>query len=283
MTDQFGALGRGTVLVLHAHPDDETFATGAATASLAQQGCRVVLRVASGGEASERGATVREARHRRARRLSRACQTLGIAEWDWIDEGRWLDTGGARATNSLTNAVVDDVADAIAQHVRRIAPDAVLTVGSDGLTRHPDHILMHQAVNLAVGGTVPVFGSSLRADDVARGHQRLAALLPGVRVGSGRMTGSNRTDLLTVRASPSAGSARRAALNHYAPGLGTRPLENLLRTYPGRGDSLLLRGVLDTIGWSTERYELPAERVDVDPLSGVTAELARPSCPNTST
>ncbi|MFD5030018.1 PIG-L deacetylase family protein [Streptomyces sp. NPDC058405] len=259
MTDLFGELGRGkgTVLVLHAHPDDEVFATGAAAASLAQQGCRVVLRVASGGEVNEpRAKTDRIARRQRAVRLGRACRTLGM-EWGWLDAGRWLDTGGVPAPNSLTSAPVDDLADAIAREVRKFAPAAILTVGSDGLTGHPDHILMNQAVTRAAEGTVRVFGASLRTSDVAAGHRMLAPVLPGVTVGSGRMTGSARTDLLTVHTPFSIGAARRAALNMYGPGLGNLPLTKVVHCNPGRGDSLLLRAVLDSIGWSTERYEPP--------------------------
>jgi LmbE family N-acetylglucosaminyl deacetylase len=41
--------GVPTALVVHAHPDDEVFATGAATIALADAGWRIVLRVATGG------------------------------------------------------------------------------------------------------------------------------------------------------------------------------------------------------------------------------------------
>lgn len=37
-----------TTLVVHAHPDDEVFATGAATSVLSEQGWHVVLRTAAG-------------------------------------------------------------------------------------------------------------------------------------------------------------------------------------------------------------------------------------------
>ena len=37
------------VLVVHAHPDDEVFAAAAATIALAKRGCRVFLRVGTGG------------------------------------------------------------------------------------------------------------------------------------------------------------------------------------------------------------------------------------------
>ncbi|HXH57616.1 PIG-L family deacetylase [Iamia sp.] len=40
-------------LVIHAHPDDEVFATAATTLALHRDGAHVALRVATGGEAGE--------------------------------------------------------------------------------------------------------------------------------------------------------------------------------------------------------------------------------------
>ena len=59
-----------TALVVHAHPDDEVFATGAATSVLSEQGWHVVLRVATAGM------------HGASDHLSASCALLGIAEWD---------------------------------------------------------------------------------------------------------------------------------------------------------------------------------------------------------
>jgi LmbE family N-acetylglucosaminyl deacetylase len=248
---------RATVLVLHAHPDDEVYATGAASRYLAEEGCRVVLRVASKGEAGEPHVdTVRMARMLRIRRFNRSCRILGMADWGYIDAGRWLDTGGDPSPGSLTSASVDELAAAIVPHIKEVAPQAVLTVGSDGLTGHPDHILMHQAVLRAVGGAAPIYGASVRAADLAEGHRRLAQILRGTPAGSGRMTGSTRTDLLTFRAPGFVSAKKQAAMNQYGP-LGWPRLEEVVHSYPGRGDSLLLRAVLDATGFDVERYEPP--------------------------
>ncbi|WP_164837422.1 PIG-L deacetylase family protein [Streptomyces sp. B29(2018)] len=247
-----------TVLAVHAHPDDETWATGAAIATLSLLGCTVHLRVASGGEASERGQTEAAARDRRAARLTGASDALGIHGWDWLDEGRWLDTAARPSPRSLTSARVEDLSDTIVQHLNDIRPDLVLTVGADGMTGHPDHILLHQAVRHAAAQvhlSAPVFESHLLHDDVARGHALLRPALGDITVGSGRCTGSTPPPgLRTLAATEQAASARRAAVDYYSQGLGTQPLADLLQTTSGRGDSLLLRGVLDAIGWGTERY-----------------------------
>ncbi|MFD3476681.1 PIG-L family deacetylase [Streptomyces sp. NPDC058695] len=253
----FSQLGRGsTTLVMTAHPDDEVFAHGAAIAMLSQQGSRVVLCTASGGEAAENDVTSSaEARRRRAARLDAACTRLGVSEWNWLAEGRWTDTAGRQMPGSLTSASVSDLTEVIAAQVHKIIPDVVLTVGPDGLTGHPDHILIHQAVASAVAPCeVPVFGSFLLPADIAQGRDLLAKILPGEPVGSGRMTGRDEPSASPLAAPAHVAEARRAALDEYANGLGTLTLKELVRVFPGRGDSLLLRAVLDAIGWQTERY-----------------------------
>jgi LmbE family N-acetylglucosaminyl deacetylase len=59
-----------------------------------------VLRVATGGEASEPPDLTEEAaRTIRAQRLTRSGALLGITEWDWLAEpGRWIDEGSAAGT-----------------------------------------------------------------------------------------------------------------------------------------------------------------------------------------
>ncbi|MFJ8782288.1 PIG-L family deacetylase [Streptomyces sp. NPDC102476] len=159
--------------MLTAHPDDEVFAHGAAIAMLSQQGSRVVLCTASGGEAAETDVdSSAEARRRRAARLDAACTRLGVSEWNWLAEGRWTDTAGRQMPGSLTSASVADLAEVITVQIHKIIPDVVLTVGPDGLTGHPDHILIHQSVaSVAASCEVPVFGSYLLPADIGTDHE----------------------------------------------------------------------------------------------------------------
>ncbi len=52
------------MLVVHAHPDDEVFATAAATIAYARRGWRVRLRIFTGGEAASGWGTERYERIR---------------------------------------------------------------------------------------------------------------------------------------------------------------------------------------------------------------------------
>ncbi|MBO0703523.1 MAG: PIG-L family deacetylase, partial [Candidatus Dormibacteraeota bacterium] len=47
--------GHAVVLVIHAHPDDEVFATGAATIAARSAGASVHLRLFTGGEVTRDG------------------------------------------------------------------------------------------------------------------------------------------------------------------------------------------------------------------------------------
>jgi LmbE family N-acetylglucosaminyl deacetylase len=240
-----------TALLVHAHPDDEVFATGAASIALSDAGWRVVLRVATGGEAAEGPALgAVEARRVRGEKLSRSCELLGIAEWGWLGEAaEWVDRGGA-GPGTVADAESAILVDAVRRALGEVRPELVLTVGSDGLTGHPDHVAIGAAVRKAASG-VDVLGARLRAADVSAAHVCLKEHVGGDRqVGSGRVVGSE-VPLEEIRGV--AGERRRQALDVYQPGLGTSPLEQVAG---GRlGDSVLLRAVLDVAGWDRDLFE----------------------------
>ncbi|MFK4089628.1 PIG-L family deacetylase [Kribbella sp. NPDC020789] len=233
-----------TALVLHAHPDDEVFATGAATSVLGVEGWHVVLRVATAGVGTA------------ADRLTRSCELLGIHEWDWLGgEGRWTDDGGHGGPRTLAQADPGTVASEVVRAIREQSPDLVLTVGSDGLTGHPDHIALSRAVQLAVRQQpCRTLGARLRAQDVQAGIKLIRQLVAGKQIGSGRVLGcSADTELELFSGVPE--NVRRRALDWYYDGLGTRPLTELVRTHDSRSDGLLLRAVFDATGWRHDRFE----------------------------
>jgi LmbE family N-acetylglucosaminyl deacetylase len=70
-----------TVVVVHAHPDDEAIFTGATIRRLACAGVRIVLVTATGGEEGASRVRLRPGesiRQRRHEELERACELLGV-------------------------------------------------------------------------------------------------------------------------------------------------------------------------------------------------------------
>ncbi|MFG1813157.1 PIG-L deacetylase family protein [Kribbella sp. NPDC049174] len=234
-----------TALVVQAHPDDEVFATGAATAVLSEAGWHVVLRVAMQGIGDA------------ADKLQASCDLLGIDEWGWLStKDRWVDDGGSAGPNTLASAELGDVAHAVESTISEVEPQLLLTVGRDGLTGHPDHIAISRAVQRAVRQQpCHALGARLRAQDVRAGQELMQQLLPGEQVGSGQVVGCDESTVLQeVNGGPEL--RRRKALDHYYDGLGTTAIPELVTTYGRRGDSLLLRAIFDASGWDTDRFEV---------------------------
>lgn len=246
--------------MIHAHPDDEVFATGAATLAAGQSGCRVVLRVLTGGEGRSATLTptgLRDARRRRADRLDRSASLLGINSWAYIDEGRWTDTPHDPG-RTLAAARLHDVVNAVLTEIESVQPSTVLTVGPDGLTGHRDHIACHRAVTSAVqrlaNPELECLGAVLDAEHVTAAQQCAHSLI-GTHVGSGSTTGTDTSHSLRLDGPPGTEARRREALDAYTEGLGTADVERLLRTFPVTSDSLLMRLVLDHRGWDRDFVE----------------------------
>jgi hypothetical protein len=231
-----------TALVVHAHPDDEVFATGAATSVLNEQGWHVVLRVATAGM------------HGALDHLSASCSLLGINEWDWLGAvDQWIDDGGRNGPHSLAMASPDDLAEAIEVAAAVVEPELILTVGTDGLTGHPDHIAISQGVQRALRHVdCRALGARVRAQDVRAGEQLVQQLAPGQQVGSGHVKGCDVPLEVIGGASE---QRRRQALDEYYDGLGSRPLAELLGVHRASSDGLLLRAVFDATGWQQDRFE----------------------------
>jgi len=245
-----------SVLLIHAHPDDESFANSGRVAQLTAEGFKVVAIVATAGEAGELAETrdLERARRRRLEKYERALDILGVSSWEWLEPGaEWTDAPGgplvSRADPLRLQAVVR-------RRLEEHDPWAVFTVGADGMTGHPDHVAIGYAVRAAARGSIirgGVWGARLAAPDV-RGGLRLVSEDAGNReVGSGRVIGTGTS--LTAFDVADVETKRRLALDAYMGGLGTGDLGGLIGTADRIGDSLLLRAVYDAQGWATERYE----------------------------
>lgn len=131
------------LLVVFAHPDDESLACGATIARAAAAGVVVTIASLSRGDAGP-GAAGEAAPAGlgalRARELEAAGHVLGAAQVVSYDHADgmlpWIDA----------EALVSD----IALLLRASRADAVVTFGADGLYWHPDHIAVHERTTAAV-------------------------------------------------------------------------------------------------------------------------------------
>jgi LmbE family N-acetylglucosaminyl deacetylase len=140
------------LLVIFAHPDDESFGPAAGTlAKVAAQGGRVHYICATRGEAGECDpadiAGHPDLAHARTAELFEAAHTMGFAGVYFLG---YLDSGmeGSPANanpRSLFSAPLEEVAQRLASYIRHLKPDAVITHDQYGWYGHPDHIKCYRA------------------------------------------------------------------------------------------------------------------------------------------
>jgi LmbE family N-acetylglucosaminyl deacetylase len=134
-----------TLLVVLAHPDDESFSIGGTLAKYTAEGTRVVLVSATRGEAGIRSLTLESAGEIRARELQQAAKTLGVSDVCFL---------GYR-DSELVLADPAAIRSQVANLIREIQPQVVITFGPEGISGHPDHITMHEAVTQAFDQAQP--------------------------------------------------------------------------------------------------------------------------------
>ena len=169
-------LGDATrILFVHAHPDDETLATGALIARLAREGRACFVLTATRGEqgAVRPGplavlAGTPELPLLRVRELTRACGVLGVAGHAFLGDPpgsgrRYVDSGMAwvdhaariagpgpdAGPDALTSADPDAVASDIVAHARAIGADCLVSYDAQGGYFHPDHMVLHAPTRAA--------------------------------------------------------------------------------------------------------------------------------------
>ena len=149
---------RSTVVVLHAHPDDEAIFTGATIHRLARSGVRVVLVTATAGELGvpltrlPRGTTVGAVRRKE---LEAAAERLGVArlvELGYRDSGMPGSPGSGHA-KALDRADYDLLAHRVAHLVESEQASALLHYDANGIYGHPDHVAVHEIGRRAVALT----------------------------------------------------------------------------------------------------------------------------------
>jgi len=143
--------GKGTLLAVLAHPDDESFGIGGTLALYAQRGVAVHLVCATRGEAGTVGVEFLHGydsiADRRIAELQCAADKLGLAGVHLLD---YRDSGMPGSADNhhlqaLAAAPLEEVTGRIVEQIRRLAPQVVVTFDPIGGYKHPDHIAIHQA------------------------------------------------------------------------------------------------------------------------------------------
>ncbi len=167
-----------TYVLAHAHPDDETLATGAVLLGLRGRGDETYVLTATRGEKGEvvPGALdryaagtplveVREAElgsavavlgvHGHAYLGRPPARAEGLAPRRYEDSGmRWVTPtvagpGEDAGPESLTSADVAEVAGDIAAYAAAVGATDLVSYADDGGYGHPDHVRMHEATRAA--------------------------------------------------------------------------------------------------------------------------------------
>jgi N-acetyl-1-D-myo-inositol-2-amino-2-deoxy-alpha-D-glucopyranoside deacetylase len=147
------------LLLVHAHPDDESIGTGATMARYAAQGAQVTLVTCTLGELGEiippdlahlgAGEQDRLGEYRIGE-LDAACAALGVTDHRFLGgPGRWRDSGmmgteGNDDPRCFWRADLDQAADALLGVIRAVRPQVLVTYDANGFYGHPDHIQAHR-------------------------------------------------------------------------------------------------------------------------------------------
>jgi N-acetyl-1-D-myo-inositol-2-amino-2-deoxy-alpha-D-glucopyranoside deacetylase len=147
------------LVLVHAHPDDETINNGATMAAYAAAGVHVTLVTATLGEegeilvpdlehlAAHRGDALGE---HRVGELAEAMKCLGVSDHRFLGgPGRYRDSGMMDApTNAhpacFWQADVDTAAAELVAVFREVRPQVLVTYDEIGGYGHPDHIQAHR-------------------------------------------------------------------------------------------------------------------------------------------
>jgi N-acetyl-1-D-myo-inositol-2-amino-2-deoxy-alpha-D-glucopyranoside deacetylase len=157
------------LLLVHAHPDDETIGTGATMAKYAAQGAQVTLLTCTLGEEGEilvpelsrlAADQADQLGGYRIGELAAAMRALGVSDHRFLGgPGRFRDSGmmdspaNANPRAFWRAAIDEDVfvaaVDAAVEVILEVRPQVIVTYDPNGGYGHPDHIMAHRVAMAA--------------------------------------------------------------------------------------------------------------------------------------
>lgn len=193
------------LLLVHAHPDDESLFSALLTLRAKQQGWWVTLATMtdgrfgfdpSGRESIDTAHDPDATAQRRHDELVAAAAVLGIDE---LVEAAYHDSGMAGwPTNQVSEALAQrplaELVEVVGRLIDASQSDLVVTYGPDGFYGHPDHLACHRAVDGAMAlrpsvtalapvvasGSLDMLSAHLRATGVRLPDWLGQGLVPGV-------------------------------------------------------------------------------------------------------
>jgi N-acetyl-1-D-myo-inositol-2-amino-2-deoxy-alpha-D-glucopyranoside deacetylase len=147
------------LLLVHAHPDDESIGTGATMAKYAAQGAGVSLVTCTLGELGEiippeladlAFDKQNKLGEYRIGELDAACAALGVTDHRFLGgPGRWHDSGMMGTPSNDWDGVfwradVDEAAGVLLEVIKEVRPQVMVTYDDNGFYGHPDHIQAHR-------------------------------------------------------------------------------------------------------------------------------------------
>jgi N-acetyl-1-D-myo-inositol-2-amino-2-deoxy-alpha-D-glucopyranoside deacetylase len=142
-----------TLLVVHAHPDDESISTGGILAKYSGNGVRTVLTYCTRGEAGdilnpefvapETGLSITEIR---AIELEKAVKVLDVGSVHYLG---YRDSGMAGTPENnhpqaFARADKQEATARLVEIIRRVRPHVIVTYNEKGTYLHPDHIMANR-------------------------------------------------------------------------------------------------------------------------------------------
>ncbi|TAK69414.1 MAG: PIG-L family deacetylase [Actinomycetota bacterium] len=164
-----------TLVFFHAHPDDEALLTAGTMARASAAGHRVVLVVATAGEAGLAAAALRDGLgERRRAELRASAAALGVArvvELGYADSG--LDgtaTPPPGGPVPFSRADPADAAGGLASLLQQESADVLTVYDAAGGYGHPDHVAVHRVgtAAAAIAGTPRLFEATVPREALTR-------------------------------------------------------------------------------------------------------------------
>ncbi|MGI5246832.1 PIG-L deacetylase family protein [Dactylosporangium sp. CA-139066] len=209
------------LMVVVAHPDDETFGCGSLLLHAAAAGAATAVVCATRGEAGEpapgSGVTAAELPAVRERELRAAAELLGVSRVDLLG---LADSGmdGPAGPGTLVGADPADVAERVLARIEDFRPDVVVTLDAgDG---HRDHAAIRDATLAAVRrATTPirkVYLYCLPQTLMRRWLAHLAGANPDSPYLEAEVPGTPDADITTVVDTSAHLAGREKAIAHHA-------------------------------------------------------------------